>query len=72
MWRVMICLLAGLYGCSGLEQSEQENIRKVNAKAEVILRQADEQFCRIEEPKRQVRELYSWEKEWEARSSVRE
>lgn len=50
-----------LYGCSGLERSEQEKIRKVNAKADVIFRHEDEKFCSIETPKHRVREPYSWE-----------
>lgn len=51
-----------LFGCSGLERSEQEKIRKVNAKAEVIFRHEDEKFCSIETPKHQVRDSYSWER----------
>jgi hypothetical protein len=50
-----------LCGCSGLERSEQEKIRKVNAKAEMISRQEDEKFCPIEVPKQRTREPYSWE-----------
>jgi hypothetical protein len=59
--RVMYLLVLLLYGCSGLEQSEQDTMRKANAKAEVIFRRQDETFCTISTPKHRVRELYSWE-----------
>lgn len=62
-------LLLVCYGCSGLEHSEQENIRRVNAKAEVILRQEEEKFCTITAPKQRVREPYSWEVEQAARNT---
>lgn len=49
-------------GCSGLEKSEQENIRRVNEKGEYILRHHDEQFYKIEPAKKREIEPYSWEK----------
>lgn len=61
--RVCLTCVCGLFflGCSGLERSEQEKIRKVNAKAEVIFRHEDEKFCMIDTPKQRIREPYSWE-----------
>ena len=61
MYSAIGLLLVLVCGCSGLERSEQEKIRKVNAKAEVILRDEEEQFCKIETPKHRVRAPYSWE-----------
>jgi len=55
------------YGCSGLERSEQEKIRRVNAKAEVILREEGETHVNIPPPERYIRGPYSWEKEASSR-----
>ncbi|HEY2810970.1 MAG TPA: hypothetical protein VGJ00_06240 [Rhabdochlamydiaceae bacterium] len=54
-----LCLLAS---CSGLEQSEQDKMRRNNAKGEFILRNQDECHYAIEVPKNRIRECYSWEK----------
>lgn len=45
-----ICLV----GCSGLEQSEQEQIRKVNAKVDPITRFSDEHFYQISFPEKKT------------------
>lgn len=54
-------LALGLCGCSGLEQSEQEKIKKMHALSEPILRYAEEQSHAICFPEKKVRERYSWE-----------
>lgn len=54
-------LLVGLSGCSNLEESEKEKIRKGNAVAEVISRKHDEILFPIETPIYQPRESYPWE-----------
>jgi len=43
-----------LVGCSGLEQSEQEQIRKVNAKVDPITRFSDEHFYEISFPQKKT------------------
>lgn len=58
---VVFILALGLWGCSGLEQSEQEKIKKMHALSEPILRYATEQFHPISFPEKKVRERYSWE-----------
>ncbi|MCH9631046.1 MAG: hypothetical protein S4CHLAM37_10590 [Chlamydiia bacterium] len=55
-------LLALLTACSGLERSEQDRMRRVNAKAEEIYRLKGENFLSIETPKKRKREPYSFEK----------
>lgn len=72
MKAIVALALIFLCGCSGLERSEQEKIRKVNAKAEMISRQEDEKFCPIELPKQRTREPYSWEQRGAATSSARD
>lgn len=54
--------LVFLLGCSGLEKSEQEKIRKVNAKVEEIYRLDEEKAFSIETPTQRVKEPYPWEK----------
>ncbi len=54
-------LLALLVGCSGLEDSEQKKIRKMNAIGEHIYRSHSEVLFAIPEPKQHVRENYPWE-----------
>lgn len=50
-----------LMGCSGLEQSEQEQLRRLNAKGEYIYRHHDEILYPLVVPRHQVRERYPWE-----------
>ena len=50
-----------LSSCSGLENSEQENLRRNNAKADFILRNHDEFHYTIQTPKQRQREHYPWE-----------
>ncbi|HEY5235564.1 MAG TPA: hypothetical protein VIJ14_05255 [Rhabdochlamydiaceae bacterium] len=55
-------LLLVLAGCSGLEQSEQERIRRMNAKGEFIYREHDERlYPETPPPKQRYREKYPWE-----------
>lgn len=57
----LIVLLLLLSACSGLEQSEQENLRRFNAKGEFIYRNHNEYLYAIAPPEQRVRERYSWE-----------
>lgn len=57
-----ILILLFFLGCSGMEQSEQQKLRRLNAKGEFIHRNHDEYHYRIETPKHNVREPYPWEK----------
>ena len=57
----LFLLLAGLAGCSGLEESEKEKIRQTNATGQVIYRSHDETYFSIEEPKKTSRQSYPWE-----------
>ena len=58
---LILILAFSLYGCSGLEQSEQEKIKKTQALSEPILRYRDEKFHAICFPEQKIRERYSWE-----------
>jgi hypothetical protein len=59
--KVISLSLIFLSGCSSLEQSEEEKMRRRNAKGEYIVRRHDEQLFSIEEPKLKKRESYPWE-----------
>ncbi len=50
-----------LSGCSGLEQSEQEKLRRMNTKGEFIHRNHDESYYTLQSPPQKKRELYPWE-----------
>jgi hypothetical protein len=50
-----------LTGCSGMEQSEQEKLRRLNAQGEFIYRTHDEYHYVLETPEHRVRERYPWE-----------
>lgn len=56
-----IVLVPFLIGCSGLEQGEQEKIRRQNARAEVIYRRHDEVHYAIPPLTTRLRENYPWE-----------
>ena len=56
-----VCVMLLLSSCSGLENSEQENLRRNNAKADFILRNHDEFHYTIQTPKQRQREHYPWE-----------
>lgn len=56
-------LLLSLAACGNLEQSEEEKIRRQNAKGEYILRQDGEVLFQVEAPKVRAREKYPWEEE---------
>lgn len=60
--KVFFFVFSLLAGCSGLEQSEQESLRRNNAKGEFILRNHDEYHYTIDIPKHFVRERYPWER----------
>jgi hypothetical protein len=60
--RIKVCvLLLFLTGCSGLQRSEQENLRRNNTKGECVLRNRDEYHYPIETPAQQIRKRYPWE-----------
>ena len=46
-----VILLLLLIGCSGMEQSEQKKLRRLNAKGEFIHRNHDEYHYKIDTPK---------------------
>ncbi|MBI2742604.1 MAG: hypothetical protein HYX48_01645 [Chlamydiales bacterium] len=56
---LLLPLLAA--GCSNLEQSEDEKMRKQNAKGEYIQRHESEYQFKVESPKMREREKYPWE-----------
>jgi hypothetical protein len=61
---VFVCIFMGLCllaGCSGLEKSEQEKIRRNNAKGELIYRHHNEVLYALQPPKQRKRESYPWE-----------
>ncbi len=58
----VICFLSlSLSGCSGLEQSEQEKLRRMNTKGEFIHRTHNESYYTLQDPVQRQRELYPWE-----------
>lgn len=50
-----------LSGCSGLEQSEHDNLRRMNTQGEFIHRAHNETYYTLETPTQKKRELYPWE-----------
>lgn len=60
-FRIGLVILFLTGGCSGLEESEKEKIRQMNAIGEYIYRAHDEEHFALEAPKRRVRERYPWE-----------
>lgn len=50
-----------LFGCSGMEHSEQERLKQLNARGEFIHRKSDEHQYEIETPVQHKRALYPWE-----------
>ncbi len=54
-------ILGLLAGCSGLEDSEKERIRKMNATGEYVYRTHEEIFYVLEAPMRHIRKNYPWE-----------
>lgn len=50
-----------LFGCSNIEDSENEKIRRRNCKGEYISRKHDEMICAISEPEHIIRAPYPWE-----------
>ncbi|MEN9343892.1 MAG: hypothetical protein RLZZ453_679 [Chlamydiota bacterium] len=47
--------------CSGMEQSEQERLKRLNAKGEFIHRESGRYQYEIEPPRQNVRSPYSFE-----------
>ena len=60
--KLLILLTILLFSCSGLEQSEQEKVRKQNVSKQRIYRKSDEKLYTLSAPTSQKRELYPWEK----------
>jgi hypothetical protein len=50
-----------LAGCSGMEQSEQEKLRRMNAQGEFIHRSHSEHLYPLTTPEHRIREKYPWE-----------
>jgi len=50
-----------LFGCSGIERSEEDKVRRRNCKGEYIHRKHDESFCQIAFPASAPRSAYPWE-----------
>lgn len=61
MKKTILVSLIFLASCSGLEESEKERIRKMNATGEYIHRAHDEMLFAVPSPVRKVRENYPWE-----------
>jgi hypothetical protein len=59
--KIFITMIVFFVGCSGPEHAEQEKIRELNAKRELIYRHSDEQLIEIPPLKRRVKEPYPWE-----------
>lgn len=68
-WHVTACrhaflsfslVLMLLTSCSGMEESEQRDIRKINAKGEFIYRKQNDQPIVITPPRQQKKEPYPW------------
>jgi Peptidase M15 len=60
--KVFICFVVILIsGCSGMERSEQEKLRRLNAKSEFIHRNHDEYAYPLSTPEHNIREKYPWE-----------
>jgi hypothetical protein len=50
-----------LVGCSGMEHSELEKLKKMNARGEFVHRNHDEYHYAIATPEHHLREKYPWE-----------
>ena len=61
--RYRFLLLILLVACSGLEQSEQEKVRRRNCKGEYIYRSHNEYYYAISDPSHSPRARYPWESE---------
>lgn len=57
--KIGILILLG--SCSGMEQSEQEKLRRLNEKGEFVYRRHDEVHYALKTPEHRVREKYPWE-----------
>src|SRR3990172_327163 len=61
LWRALLLSAVLLAGCSGLEKSEQEKLRRNNAQGELIYRHHNEVLYPLETPRHRIREKYPWE-----------
>jgi len=59
--KILFLSLSLLTACSGMEKSEEEKLRRLNAKGELIHRHHDECNYPLETPEHQTREKYPWE-----------
>lgn len=57
----VLWITALLVGCSGLEQSENQKLKRNNQKGEYVYRRSNEFLFLIEIPKHKSREAYPWE-----------
>lgn len=60
MNRVLFLILF-LAGCSGLEKSEYETVKKKNATKEQVYRQSDSYLYSLQTPTAKDQERYPWE-----------
>lgn len=61
IYTYLLTLLVALAGCSGLEDSEKERIRRMNATGEYIYRSCDEIYFALPPLTKYLRPLYPWE-----------
>jgi hypothetical protein len=52
-----------------MEMSEQENLRRHNAKGECVLRSCNERHFSLETPRHRIRKPYAWEREKPSKKS---
>ena len=58
----MFFLLLFLVACSGMQDSEKEKLRSMNAKGEFISRKHDECLYPLNPPTHRLRDKYPWER----------
>lgn len=67
--KVLSILIFLISGCFGVEQTEEEKMRRQNAKGEYILRYHHEYRFKVEAPKLRQRAPYPWEESTSATPS---
>lgn len=60
--KLLLLFIILLYSCSGLEQSEQEKVRKQNVSKQRIYRKSDEKLYTLSSPSVHKRDTYPWER----------
>ncbi len=62
---LLYLIMIVLFGCSGLEESQQEKMKQNNVVREKIFRKSGDNFYAIQAPAQQKRERYPWEENYE-------